>query len=220
EAIKKLDKLKESDADETFSVFRKILYCTMLDTLAKAVYPNLKNKSKARFINFIEKYCFDTTWEEDYWKKISIPQLLYGTEIKKLTEYAKKNICTSNGSDCDEIKRERTILEIESTLKLSDDDKKELMNFTHSNLLYKYRCTLIHEMKEPGHPWDCDKDDYPLYFPAPHIRTEEDTRELVYPVGFFAILCDTGIKNSKEYFIENKKFPYDSFDFGNSWCKR
>ncbi|MCP4049170.1 MAG: hypothetical protein GY730_00470, partial [bacterium] len=108
--------------------------------------------------------------------------------------------------------------EIESTLKLSDDDKKELMNFTHSNLLYKYRCTLIHEMKKPGHSWDIG--DYPSYFTNSHIRTEEDTRELVYPVVFFAILCDTGIKNSKEYFIKNKKSPYDSFDFGNSWCKR
>ena len=87
----------------------------------------------------------------------------------------------------------------------------------HVHLLYTYRNSLIHELRNLGYGLEelsLGKE------PSYHSMTMEDgkdTWQLVYPLGFFENICETCIINLKEYLILNNIDPYNSFNFGSYW---
>jgi len=72
-----------------------------------------------------------------------------------------------------------------------------LSSFTHLNLLYQYRNSLVHELREPGHGMEFHQnhDDEPFYHGMTIVEADGfsgKTLELVYPLNFYFWLraCD------------------------------
>lgn len=97
-----------------------------------------------------------------------------------------------------------------------------LLSFSHLNLLYAHRNSLVHEFRDPGHGMEFSNDNSSPYY---HGRTLFDgsdeigqrSLELVYPMDFYFKLAETIIKNVEQYLIRNEINPYGSYQFGSSW---
>ena len=80
-------------------------------------------------------------------------------------------------------------------------------HFTHAELLWRYRCHLVHEFRVPGKGWDVRKTGDPYYQNMAEVEWEVSnpsdpvwkvtTRrwELVYTLGFLRQLCETSLRN-------------------------
>jgi hypothetical protein len=84
-------------------------------------------------------------------------------------------------------------------------------------LFYTYRNSLIHELRNLGYGLEeLSLEKEPSYH---HFTDEknEETWQLVYPLGFFEIICETCVKNLKKYLVSNNINPYNSFNSGSYW---
>ena len=91
----------------------------------------------------------------------------------------------------------------------------QLDHIQHVQLFYNYRNGLIHELRERGYGMEIGMDTEPYY----HTMKDGDnvTWELVYPVGFYKIICETALEKLKVYYINNRINPYNHFSFGTYW---
>jgi hypothetical protein len=97
-----------------------------------------------------------------------------------------------------------------------------LSSFTHLNLLYQYRNSLVHELREPGHGMEFHKEHgEPFYHGSTTVGTNaysrEETLELVYPLNFYFGLTENVINNVERYLRKNAIDPYRCYRFGSSW---
>jgi hypothetical protein len=103
----------------------------------------------------------------------------------------------------------------------NEEEKKLLRESTHSNLLYVYRNHLIHEFREPGHGKEMDQgEESPYYHSLTNLtagRTNKQTWELVYPLGFFTRVVFSSLESLHEYLLKNDLDPYSFYEFGTIW---
>jgi hypothetical protein len=97
-----------------------------------------------------------------------------------------------------------------------------LSSFTHLNLLYQHRNSLVHELREPGYGMEFDAtQDEPFYHGMTSVGDEgspaEQGLELVYPLRFFFCLADRVVSNVEIYLRKNSINPYSAYKFGSSW---
>ncbi len=97
-----------------------------------------------------------------------------------------------------------------------------LVSFTHLNLLYQYRNSLVHELREPGHGMEFHNNhDEPFYHGMTTVGADgspqKRTLELVYPLSWYFHLTETVIGNVEKYLRKNRIDPYGSYQFGSSW---
>lgn len=97
-----------------------------------------------------------------------------------------------------------------------------LSSFTHLNLLYHYRNSLVHELREPGHGMEFHDDhDAPFYHGMTTVESDgsagEQTLELVYPLKFYFGLTERILDNVERYLRNNAIDPYRCYQFGSSW---
>jgi hypothetical protein len=97
-----------------------------------------------------------------------------------------------------------------------------LSSFTHLNLLYHHRNSLVHELREPGYGMEFHEDhEEPFYHGMTAVGAEgepgERTLELVYPLKFYFRLTDAVISNVASYLRSNRINPYSAYRFGSSW---
>jgi hypothetical protein len=102
-------------------------------------------------------------------------------------------------------------------------------HFTHAELLWRYRCYLIHEFRVPGEGWDVKKTGEPYYQNMAEAEWEVSNPsdsvwkvtsrhwELVYTLGFLRELCRTSLCNLRQQLISESKNPYQAFKFGSYW---
>lgn len=211
--------------------FKKILYFTIIDALSKSIFPSEGNRE--RIIKFLENI---VSWEEgqlfslphlyEYFKYLLEPQF---SEIKDFIN--KKYNHMKHGWVY-------TVPEIDisiSELKKFDRppivvlfDKKyngSLFQFQHLNLFYKYRNSLIHEMK----PLGIDnkrvlRQDIPHYLSWIDNPSDKNSSgeywHLSYPETFLRNICLKAINQTKEYLVKNGIDPFSETNKGYFWIEK
>lgn len=197
---------------------KKILFLSLLDTLAKGTYGNSINKNGNKFKVFVEKFC---NWEHA--NRVSLQQLFLlltakysteeGEEFKNLLAFVKANLSKYPTSSPVPFSFDPTLEEIKAICPTIEGNSK---NFTHVSLLWKLRNSLAHESR--------GKDAQSLFndLPYPHYvmyRQPDSTKTWIisYPIEFFNNLVNNAIKNVKTHCLEKNINPYDNYDFDFLW---
>ena len=211
-------------------LYRKLLYVSVLDTLAGSVFPKRKNRD--RFTAFVERFC---EWPDG--ARVSLPHLMQLLKrnpdpvFQKLREWtiARYKALPAHDGGIPPISHDPLFEEVKRAWPASADHRMplegiDLSSLTHYQLLYVYRNMLVHEFRSPGRGIEFrGEDNEPFY----HGMTSTNdagavigrTVELVYPELFLHRLCEAGLKNVKEYFISNELSPLESFVFGTYWIR-
>jgi hypothetical protein len=203
------------------ALHRKLLVVTMLDALARGRNPDKANED--RFIRLIEGH---GVWPHA--TSVSAPQLAMMIEDRGgpaacgVSDELFRRLCEGewrrrNPAAIDGLDRDPKLTD----LLLTTPTKAELQLVTqakHSSLLYAYRCTLVHEYREPGHGMEFDqRETAPYYHTMMHQGDLGETTELVYPTGWFIELVPPILDSLAAYYVENERNPYDAYRFGSPW---
>jgi len=217
----KYEIIKETKFEGNDELFKKILYIGIIDALSKTVFPRKGNR--IRFILFLKIF---SGWKNC--DRISLPHLVRLLEFTPEPEYSKLREFTFSAyeqwrsGDIIGLERDPKHKEIFKYWPKGKDNTEpiegvKLESLRHVDLLYTYRNSLIHELKNLGYGLEeLSLEKEPSYH---HLTDEknEETWQLVYPLGFFENICETCIKNLKKYLIKNNINPYNSFKFGSYW---
>jgi hypothetical protein len=224
---KQVEEIESLNSDHV-EIYRRLLYASMLDTLAGTVYP--KRLNRERFVNFIKRFC---RWSDG--DRISLSHLVQllrknpDPAYEKLRVWAleKFKALPVHGSQLMPISCEPNFDEVQKIWPVQKDHRApiegiDLVSLQHYQLLYRYRNVLIHELRVPGYGMEFGDDDEDPYY---HLMSTIDDNnellpssvELVYPWRFLKRLCDTALNELEKYYTENEINPRDSFDFGTYW---
>ena len=91
------------------------------------------------------------------------------------------------------------------------------MDLQHRSLLYSYRSKLVHEAREPTSGVEGPLADEPFYESVGRLCADQVVVQewhLVYPSEFLHKLCATTLENLKSHMEAERKDPYESFQFG------
>jgi hypothetical protein len=223
---RQLDRLKGYELDPEDRVLKKNVMASMIDAISR-VTSNANDSHRDRFTSIVKH--FGDWLEHD---RVSAPHISYLlTQLRspsfKDARSLIRNIVTNNSDGrLIQLSEDPTMTDVLAVWPVQAETKLvgrlSLTSFTHLNLLYSYRNSLVHEFREPGHGFEfSDEDELPFY----HGRTmfEGDSLEgarsleLVYPLNFYYKLTENIIRNVKAYLMENRINPYDSYEFGSSW---
>ncbi len=209
ERIQDVDKLQHN-------LFKKILYFTMLDTLSKCAYPKV-NRNKERFVKFIEKF---SNWGDG--NRVSACQLSFylKAQIEEFTQLRTQiDSFIKNWNNGEIVRPEKE--PFINDLTLGSQDYRKIEEFTYKALLWKYRCFLIHEFREPGYPMEISDDgSTPYYIGMKHINGQDisdKSWELTFSLPFIKNLLLESLKKLQEYCKKEDINPYHSYKFSSSW---
>jgi len=214
-------------------LFKKILYVSMIDSLSKAVSPQLGNRSRERFVGFFKSFI---KWK--YSEKISLPHLKAVLENTSHPDYSKlKTFANSQSAkwvegEIIELDKDPDYMDVFDLWPKDGNGKPKSINIcrrnitlnllTHGSLFYAYRNTLVHEMRKPGYGLDWETKKEPYYAIMDHLEKEgklSRSWELVYPVGFLEDICESVLEVLEKYYKNNKIDPYAFFNFGTYWIE-
>lgn len=215
-------------------LYRRILYASILDTLAGTVLPRRTNRD--RFVYFVRRFC---QWPDG--ERVSLPHLVQlikrnpDPAFEKLREWTLSayRALPVHGGSLMPISHDPAFDDVQSKWPSSKEHRMplegvDLVSLQHVELLYAYRNTLVHEFRIPGYGMEFAEDENPFYHHMSHIEddsTDEDdsllrgTAELVYPWRFLHRLCDTALGQLKTYLLTNELNPYDARVFGTYWIR-
>ena len=228
--IKALKELKNSiisiKTEKYEDNHKRRLFYSLMDMIAKTVIQKPPS-NKTRFLEFIHQFC---DWE--YSRYVSAQQLAYSLrscnfpEFSQLSLLAEKTLSSWKTGHA-------VLLELDipyavaeklwpSGMKLSG---KVLDDFTHANLLYLLRNSLVHEMRPLGHPHELFDLQVPHYVHRSELYRDDSNNlalkhaswELIHPISFFVDLVDCAVRNAEQYFVESKINPIDKFGFSSNW---
>ena len=196
---------------------KKILLVIILDTLSRARYPSVPGV-KDRFLKMINE---DAKWEHA--SRVSLYRVLLSLTPamgNALRKRASESVSQWHEGTTPGLEVDHLITDIEH-LASTEDEMKLLRESTHSSLLYLYRNHLVHEFREPGHGMEMDqRDTSPYYHGLTHLTARgknNETWELVYPLGFFMHLVLTSLNSLRHYLLKNDLDPYSFYKFGTIW---
>jgi len=205
------------------TLFKKILLVTMLDALARVIWP--KKGNRERFIDFIDQF---SEWKDR--NRVSLIQLrLSLAESKKKKKKEGKKFLEGHllGEVKTRLRKWNKELSGEpeyndlKILSKSTGNGEEIEKCRHASLLYVYRCHLVHEFNTPGGGMEASSQAAePYYLPMGHLGCNGTTLELVYPVRFFENLFETSLANLKVHLLKNRIPPLASFHLGSHWKSR
>jgi len=200
-----LDRI-ESVEDRTF---RKLLYATAMDPLARAAFGKIGNRTG--IVRLIEQL---TSWSAK--RLVSLPQLALLLKEAKRSRYRLCRevsarlrhwppghlVSVSNSPVVDEL-----------LPFASPEEHKLLMQCIYPQLFYTYRNNLVHEFREPGYGFEAAHDGDNAFYTS----MIDAPWQLVFPVGFFATTCRDAMNHLRIYLTNNKINPYANFQFGSLW---
>jgi len=218
----KLDEIKETEFGGSGNLFRKTLYVGVIDALAKTT-ASPKKGNRERLVSFIDNY---SDWNNH--ERVSLPhlarvlELAPDPEFSRLREYTFEEMDKWSSGELIKLHRDAKFQEVKSLWPKSSPKPIEDVNLEflqHTNLFYRYRNSLVHELREPGYGVELDKDDEP-YYHSMHTDDEESySWELVYPCDFYEKICRSSINNLREYYIKERIDPYNCHNFGSYWIE-
>lgn len=219
-----LKEIQNLESAKSTALFRKTLYSSLLDALTRTTaLAHPKKSNRERIVDFVSIFC---GWPE--WGKISLPHLIRLLEkvpdpaFSNLREYAFSIYDQWDEGAVIRLDRDpdfQTIKEIwpKEIPKPLEDIQIEFLQ--HANLLYRYRNSLVHELREPGYGMEFTTDTEPFYHSMTNSDTKEKTWELVYPLGFYEKLCENAIDKLKDYYLKDRIDPYSCYVFGTYWIE-
>jgi len=218
----RLVEIRNLESPESTALFRKILYSGLLDALSRtAAHP--KKGNRERIVDFVRIFCGWPNCE-----KISLPHLARLLEkvpdpaFSDLRQYAFTLFDQWDEGEVISLDKDPDFQEVErhwpkNIPKPFEDIQIEFLQ--HANLFYRYRNNLVHELREPGYGMEFPEDAEPFYHSMMDGDTQENTWELVYPLGFYEKLCETAINNLKDYYMNDRIEPYSCYVFGSYWIE-
>ena len=216
-----LESIEKLSSKNNEILFKKMLYISFLESLAKASYPKIKH-TKKRFTTFLFNF---TSWKEcNNYSIIHIANksfttntlTFYKEEINKLLEIS---LYRSSVFIDDIALLPNKYIDIEIK-----KNKVLLDSCTYGSLLYKARNSLVHQFQisierdgEIG--WGTDKE-LPYFQVTGNVEFNDKRKELeevsrfieiVFPNIFLKKLALEGLVNFIQYCKENKFNPFEEY---------
>lgn len=219
----KIDAIGHADFKESKPMFQKILYVGLLDALAGTTTYAKREKNRERFVSFIKQFA---GWQEH--DRVSLPHLVRflqkvpDPDFSSLREYAFSLIDHWSPGNLIEISKDPSLPDVKKywpSLMPKPLEDITVEHLLHLNLFYRYRNSLIHELREPGYGAEFEGDAQPFYCHMTDTNTGNETWELVYPVDFYLKICRTAIDNLKVYYVKQRLDPYPLCNFGTYWIR-
>ena len=204
--------------------FRKILFACIIDTLALAgnsdtlVQAGNSRKKKThgrngeRFVQFIDKF---SHWQEK--DTISAQQLLLKLNDTETELYRKAKSLVDSWPPTLDITSDKDLSPDMARALVTLDEQDYVTQCRYAQLLYRYRNSLIHEVREPGRcPMEFSGDpDTPFYHP--NFDNVSEPWQLVFPSSFFCKLCADCLFNLVEALRIEGRDPYKVYRFTDVW---
>lgn len=218
----RLNEIRAIDCGQSTGLFRKILYSGLLDALSKTT-AHPKKGNRERIVAFVRNFCDWPTCE-----KITLPHLVRllekvpDPEFSDIRQYAFSLLDQWGEGEVIYINKDPDLQDIKKYWpkdipKPLEDIQIDFLQ--HVNLFYRYRNSLVHELRKPGYGMEFTGDIDPFY----HSMTDSDTKqkswELAYPMKFYDNLCESAINNLKEYYLKDRIDPYSCYTFGTYWIE-
>ena len=215
-------------AERDHNLFKKSLYVAVLDALARSVYPQKGNRD--RFVAFIREF---GSWKEA--DRVSLPHLatllskVPDPAFSQVRQYALAEIAKWSEGQMVTLSRDPSY---DTIRKLWPQDKDgrfplaqiSLESLQHVHLLYAFRNSLVHELRQLGYGVEREQDKEPYYMSCTSLGpgidaadSGEKTWELTYPVTFFETLCACTLLRLEKYLKKDRLDPYASYRFGTYW---
>ena len=221
-----VQRLRDYNLDPKDRLLKKNILVSVLDALSRTT-SNCADGNRERFTGIVANF---GDWPNH--SRISAPHLSYFLRNLRSPDYEgarvfiaaviRKNsrpgfVTLSSDPEFDEVKK---LWPVPADQKLVS--QLSLSSFTHLNLLYQYRNSLVHEFREPGEGMEFNSThDEPFYHELTTVDDDgslgKETLELVYPLNFYFKLTDSVIKNVEIYLRKNAIDPYSCYRFGSSW---
>lgn len=217
-----IDNIKTTNFPKYDSLYKKIICTSIIDTIGSTVLSQFRYNNKKKFITFLEDFTLF-----DLWNKVSILYLhkflltVREIQFNELKSYIKSKIKGIESPSEPKVELfDLPYQQIEKRWPLNhiQYNQLSLINFKHSNLMYGYRNYLVHELRRPGGYFDDDlKHQKPFYYESEDVDDHRKKWKLVYPLGFFVLVCKNAIQTTKKYCLENDINPYnlEIFDTGD-----
>lgn len=201
--------------------YRKVLYFTIIEALAKVRYP-ARGAARA-FSSFVVQFC---GWSDG--DRVSLPHLVAAlrrtsdSSFNPLRDWAYPELDAWGSGGPVWIDRDPEKSAIQrlwpkdasgasvcmSELGLS------LRGLQHRNLLYGYRSKLSHESREPTFSFE-DGHETQAYYNSLFSSSGSPTEwHLVYPSAFLEASCRQGISALQAWLSRERTDPYSQFNFG------
>lgn len=197
-------------------LYKKILYFSVLDALARAYSPHISSP-KTRMLKLVLDL---SSWMDK--DRVSVIQLklnlehslpendlvqsnLYLMVQRKISKWASGNVYYSS-EDCSA----RECLNM-----AKKNEEKALNHAKYIELFYTYRNRLIHEFREPGYGIELDDDGSNAYYHSIMGKTWQ----LVFPMDLFETISLSCLSNLSMYFEQNNLNPSDNYEFGDMWTE-
>jgi hypothetical protein len=202
-------------------LYRKVLYVTMLDTLAgvrfnKKAYPDLARQNRSRFSRFILEHC---SWPEA--ELVSVPFLLeklkeHKLESRPLGQFVSAKLLRFSTEDGGTVAASEMDEPAAELLQHATTEKEEaaISEYGHIALLYRYRNRLVHESRQPGYAMEVFAEHPAPYY---HGYLENSEWHLGYPLTMFERLVRNGLAGFRSYLEANVINPYSALDNTQRW---
>lgn len=193
-------------------VYRKILYATALDPIARAAFGKADG-NRARILKLINEL---TEWNDR--DRVSLPQLSLTLNEQGsssvLSEYVESELQKWSAGVILRLDNSPCFSELENLA--APKEMKNLNACRYSSLFYTYRNNLIHEFREPGYGMEMASDQGKPYYHS----MMDNPWQLVFPVGFFERLYEESLVGLEAFLTKNYIDPYNQFEFGSIWRSR
>lgn len=201
-------------------LYRKVLYVTMLDTLAgirfhKKAYPDPFKQNRARFTRFVVDHC---SWSEA--ELVSFPFLLeklaeQNLDTLPLGQYVSDKVArsTEDGGTlaASAIDEHASVLLGRATC---EKEETAIQEYQHIALLYRYRNRLVHESRQPGYAMEVFAESAAPYY---HGYLGESRWYLGYPLALFEHLLRSALGDFRSHLVSNSIDPYSLLDNAQRW---
>lgn len=221
-----VSRLETYELNPSDRVLKKNILVSVLDAISRTT-SNYGDGNKERFTGIIAQFA---DWSDH--SRISAPHIGYFLNHLRspaftparafIAQIIQQNsngqfVLLSKDPELDEI-RKLWPVPIEQKLV----GQLSLSSFSHLNLLYQHRNSLVHELREPGRGMEFHENhEEPFYHGLTTVgasgRVETETLELVYPLKFYFKLTNNVLTNVENYLLSNNIDPYNSYRFGSSW---
>jgi hypothetical protein len=238
---------------QKWDLFARILFTCMLDTLSKvsANDPEDRLPSGKRFVTFLKRH---SGWEAaNRVSLFHLDRALEKQDEPAFSEFRSWVMDAISGAvnlvNPEYIVQHPAVVEPPITVdpKLEEAEKHwpkkngtpmklkigsiggrrelQISHFTHAQLLWRYRCHLIHEFRIPGAGWDVKRHGEPYYQNMAEGDISEESGwtvtarrwELVYTLGFLKELCGNSLLGLRQQLRSEGRDPYQAFKFGSYW---
>lgn len=202
-------------------LYRKVLYVTMLDTLAgvrfhKLAYPELSRHNRSRFTRFVREHC---SWPEA--ELVSLPFLLgklrdQRLETLALGQHVSGIVAKFSTQDGGTLAASQIDAPAGALLGHAVNEKEEsaIWEYQHIALLYRYRNRLVHESRQPGYAMEAFADSAAPYY---HGYIGESGWYLGYPLAMCDQLLRNAVTSFRSYLVTNAIDPYSLLDDAQRW---